>query len=64
MKKGRQQEKKRKRRNEDLKEEIEEEVDVEDGEKVFTSSRTGKRHYYEVAGNGLHKRNVTNNSWQ
>lgn len=31
-----------------MEEETEEEVDVEDGKKVFTSSRTGKRHYYEV----------------
>lgn len=31
-----------------MEEETEEEVDVEDGEKVFTSSRTRKRHYYEV----------------
>lgn len=43
-----QQEKKRKRINEDMEEEVEEDVTVEDGEKVFLSSRTGKQHYYEV----------------
>lgn len=31
-----------------MEKETEEEIDVEDGEKVFTSSRIGKRHYYEV----------------
>lgn len=42
-----QQEKKRKR-EEDEDDNVEEEIEVEDGEKVFISSRTGRQHYQKV----------------
>lgn len=48
-KKGKsQQEKKNKRGNENQDKETEEEKIVENGEKVFLSSRIGKQHYYDV----------------